>query len=85
MAVGPEVTAPVLWALKDVVDRRESVGHALADEARELLLHVLWWDQMFIENAPEVAELYAWYHRQPDAEPLERLYRPDRQGQAGDS
>jgi hypothetical protein len=84
MGVAPIVTTPVLWALKEVVDRRESVGHALADEARELLMHVLWWDQMFIENAPEVAELSGWYHRQPDAVPLERLYRPDRQGQARD-
>jgi hypothetical protein len=55
----------------------------VADEARELLLHVLWWDQRFIKDAPEAAELYAWYRRQPDAEPLERRYRPDRQGRAG--
>lgn len=85
MAAGPIVTAPVLWALKDVVDRRESVGQALADEARELLLHVLWWDQQFIVNAPELADLYTWYHQQPDAMPLERLHRRDRRSQAGDS
>jgi hypothetical protein len=57
--------------LKDVVDRRESVGHALADEARELLLHVLWWDQRFIGDEQGLVDLYAWYRRQPDATPLQ--------------
>jgi hypothetical protein len=65
------VMAPVWQALKGVVDRRETLGDALADRARQVLLSELWSAHYFVKDPSELGELNDWYHQQPDARPFE--------------
>jgi hypothetical protein len=73
MMVGtlPSVMAPVWRALEDVLDRRETLGDALAGRARKLLLAELWSAHYFIKDWSELDDLIEWYHQQPEARPFE--------------
>lgn len=60
-----------LIALKAMLDRRDSLGHVLVDEARKLLMEGIWRKQGFLNlDREDVKLLVDWYYQQEDCQPL---------------
>ena len=68
-----DLNVSFLIALKAMLDRRDSLGDALIDEARKLLMDGIFYNQGFLAyNDQDVKLLVEWYYQQQGCQPFKR-------------